>query len=98
MSLDCYHLTDIRKQHLLFQIEEYELDEIAEVLSTFKKATGLYINLYDDVKLYQDHVKLLLSLINSSLSGIWDKNRKLIRQGLLSKFNVSKDGFLMVGD
>jgi hypothetical protein len=98
MALDCYHLTDIHHKYLLFQVEGYELDEIADELLVFKKRTGIYINLYDNTRLHQQFSELLMALITKNIDSVADKNRRHMRQVLLKKLSLSEEGLLMIGD
>jgi hypothetical protein len=98
MPLDCYHLTDVRHQHLLFQIDEQELVEIEEILIELKRLTGVYIDPYGTTRIYQEFIELLMSKINKSLDIVRDKNKNVSRLKLLDKLTEVKEGLLIVGD
>jgi hypothetical protein len=98
MALDCYHLADVRHQYLLFQIDEQELVEIDEILTEFKRLTGIYIDPYGTTRIHQEFIELLVSKINKSLDAVRDKNKNGSRLKLLDKLTGVKDGLFIVGD
>jgi hypothetical protein len=98
MALDCYHLTDIRHQDLLFQIDEQELVEIDEILIEFKRLTGIYIDPYGTTRIHQEFIELLMSKINKNLDTVKDKNKSISQLKLLDKLMGVKDGLFIVGD
>jgi len=98
MAIDCYNLNDFRYRNLLFQIEEYELEEIGDILSELKSTTGIYIDAYGDTRLHQDFVMMLITGIDARLAATRDKGVKFILQKLSMKLRQSKAGLLLAGD
>ncbi|WP_344757817.1 hypothetical protein [Mucilaginibacter dorajii] len=64
----------------------------------YKKLTGIFIDPYGKTRIYQDHVPLIVSLINKSLADIVDPYSKHARLNLIGKLSIVKDGLLAIGD
>jgi len=100
MALDFYNPTDKRHQHLLFQLDDLELESLDDVITEYKRRTGLYLDPYRDTYLYQDHINLLVQLMGEQLNyPTKNKHAETIRlQGIISKFSLATDGLLAIGD
>ena len=101
MALDFYQIDNTKQ--LLFQIDDAGCAAFEPVLKEFKKMTGLYIDQYSSTRIYPDHVRLLMNLLdkaanyNDIKNEKNDFNNKLLRR-LYDDFSQTTGTLIAVGD
>ncbi|MES2275833.1 MAG: hypothetical protein V4592_07415 [Bacteroidota bacterium] len=95
MALDFYHLNDTDGKELLFQLNNDDLNCLKNVFKIYKDKTGLYIDPYANIRIYQDHVELIIKLIEAEIGH--SKNQDKL-QSILNRFKQADAGLLATGD
>ncbi len=94
MSLDVYRLKNGKPDKLLLSISDLEYRELLPAIDKFKLKTGLYIDLYKDLKL-NSGLQALIDVVDSTNNG------KQIYKSLLSilqRSEIEDCGIIFVGD
>ena len=100
MPLDFYDINDIHLDRKLFEVGYADFEVLSPILSSFKKTTGLTIDLYATTRIYAGHVRLIISLIREYLLKLKSSKPKEYEMlsHLVMHFEYVQEGFIIVGD
>jgi hypothetical protein len=94
MSVEVYSSHDKNMKNCLVEISRSDFLLLEESICALKEKTGVYIDPYGDTKLYPDHGKILLSLMDSKKTN--DNVRRLLN---IIQESIDKDELLFfIGD
>ena len=100
MAVEFYEITGERGKNVLFTFENQDFESLEETLSIYKKKTGLAIDKYGTTRMAQDHIHLIIDLIELQLkdvgSGAGKSNERLLQ--IVAKLKLAKSDLLAVGD
>lgn len=101
MAIDFYGLSDVKLTNKLFSLSEIEFDLLESSLSKFEKKTGVLIDAYATTKLYPDHVKLIIEILNIEIllqEKSKNKDMKRLLDNIKKKLLTTNDGLIIVGE
>ncbi|MBS7565760.1 hypothetical protein KHS38_15230 [Mucilaginibacter sp. Bleaf8] len=99
MALDFYNLQDTKLNHRLFSLNDADLEAIESILFEYKRATGITLDRYGNTRLYQDHVSLIIKLLESTATELPQYSQQSKHLALIiSKFEQAEDDLLAIGD
>jgi hypothetical protein len=96
MAVEFYDLNDKNLQRCIFQLNESDFEKLQNVLAEYKKLTGLIIDQYGNTRIHEDHVKLIVKLIDKSLVNNYHPDLQLLQ--IKENFNSNIKNLIAVGD
>jgi hypothetical protein len=99
MALDFYNLQDTMLIHRLFSLDDLDFEAIESIFLEYKRLTGITLDRYGKTRLYQDHVSLIVKLLEDTaikLSPYSYQSKQLTR--IVAKFKQGEEGLLAIGD
>jgi len=67
-KLNIYSIADKKREHLLFQLSEQDLIILTEELNVLKNISSIVITPYQDTRIFNNHIEILLSSIRKRIS------------------------------
>jgi hypothetical protein len=101
MALDFYDLNDIKFEEKLFDLSEFEFGVMEFIFIELHKRTGIHIDFYGTCRLYSDHIKIIIEMMEnhiSSLREMHDNSIAIILRDIMKKLLNAANGVIIVGD
>jgi hypothetical protein len=97
MALDFYSVDDVTQSNKLFSLANRDVDLLDDLFYEYSKLTGNIFDVYGKNRIYEDHKRLLISMLTKRL----EENSKQQTATLLPFLNVLKTAkgvLLAIGD
>jgi len=96
MAVEFYDLNDKSLRDCIFQLYDPDFEKLQSVLAEYKKLTGLSIDQFGDTHIHEDHVKLIVELIEESLTNNHHSDLQLLQ--IKKKFKENIRNLIAIGD
>jgi hypothetical protein len=99
MAVDFHNLNYPGSTQAIFSLNDADLEYLKEVLAQYKKLTGVYIDPYGKTSVYQDHVQLIIKLLNEYINrNKLDEFLEVRLNEILNQLLEVKNGLLALGE
>ena len=96
MAVEFYSLNDKSRKNFIFQLTDSDFEKLKSTLEEYKKRTGLTIDQYAMTRIHENHVKLIIELIEKSLTDNHQPDLQLLQ--IKEKFKANIRHLIAVGD
>lgn len=103
-KLNIYSIADKKREHLLFQLSEHDLNLLVEELNVLKNISSIVITPYQDTRIFNNHIEILLSSIRKRIARKEVKFRydqeylQLKKIMKLLEYGLSFNGLYLMGE
>lgn len=96
MAVEFYSIGDRSRKDFLFQLTDSDFEKLEGIMEEYRNRIGLIIDQYRSTRIHEDHVKLIIELIEKTLVNNQKPDLQLLQ--IKDKFKGNIRDLIAIGD